>query len=86
MFVSLPVLGCLNAAHKCSVAFVDGLDACVRDACIKTIVDFNALLGDQMLGMTMTGVVLDASDNPWFVLVDGATQCAQLSRTFHSVS
>jgi hypothetical protein len=27
-----------------------------------------------MLGMTMTGVVIDGADNPWFILIDGATR------------
>jgi hypothetical protein len=48
-----------------------------RDACIKNTLDFNALLGasnnPSMLGMTITGISLDANMDPWFVLVDGAT-------------
>jgi hypothetical protein len=44
-----------------------------RDACIKTIVDFQALLGPSVQGMTMTGLVIDGSNNPWFTLVEGAT-------------
>jgi hypothetical protein len=46
---------------------------CRRDACIKTAVDFQAELGNVMLGMTITGIVIDGSENPWFTLIDGAT-------------
>jgi hypothetical protein len=48
-----------------------------RDACIKNTLDFNAIFGASnnppMLGMTITGISLDANMDPWFVLVDGAT-------------
>jgi hypothetical protein len=44
------------------------------DACIKQTLDFHALINDgSMLGKTITGLALDASMDPWFVLVDGAS-------------
>jgi hypothetical protein len=43
------------------------------DKCVKKTLNFHAQLGDSMLGMTITGLALDANMNPWFVLVDGAT-------------
>jgi hypothetical protein len=44
------------------------------DACIKQTLNFHALTNDgSMFGMTITGLALDVNMDPWFVLVDGAT-------------
>jgi hypothetical protein len=70
-------LACSADASKFSTSSTPkawGTWALPADACVKQTLDFHAVINDgSMLGMTITGLALDANMDPWFVLVDGAT-------------